>query len=216
MTGTMTAHRMGLVLFRSCLYSWLWLYNAMSSMQRTVVEWQCRKLVGAPLGITRIQHVTETETKTIYDLESVFGFLRYVLGFTKTWATTSDDQPSLWAVRYIRQNAIHTVLLRCPLDAVHHALDGAKAFAPPRTRIILAYLNGINISAAVLPMLASFNSVNSLRVKDLAAWLMASGALTKRQVHQLVLREGVLELSFVDSDLDDIEFTGSKREVILQ
>jgi hypothetical protein len=211
-----TMHTMSLLLFRTGLHVWARCYQAACRLRDTVTEWKCRALARAPLHVTRIQHVDDSgSAKIVYDLESASGFLQYAVGRTPA-LPAGNDAPLLWAVRCIvRGTRIHTVLLRCSTEDLRGVLERASAFSP-RTRIILAFLNGINVTNAVLPLVSSFNSDNALRVKDLAAWLLASDVLSRQHANQLALRDGLLELSLVDSDLDDVEFLGSKQLVVLR
>ena len=88
---------------------------------------------------------------------------------------------NVFAVRYIseKDNAFRSALVRCypsELKTVVRHVDSLHA----NFKYLVAFLNGIDITQHIAPMMASFCLTNSLRVIDVVDWLLAQEKLSRQ------------------------------------
>lgn len=125
-----------------------------------------------------------------------------------TWASFAPGD--LMQVRYVRDERFYMLLTRA-YDPVRACLLPA-----PATTVLLAILNGINVTRGLTPVLASMTDDNRLTVGDLVRYLAATGGLTRQDLVTLALHEGPLEIILFDRDLGEHVFKGGDTVVALQ
>jgi hypothetical protein len=173
-------------------------------------------LCDAPHGLTQIRLLEIKDgvprAKTLYDLESVLGTLRYVQGYTSPIVVPTDRDPVLFVVRFLKGARFVTALVRCPPSELLSTLRRVETFVP-MTRFLVVFLNAVNVTRHVNPVMHTFCNANSVRVIDVLTWLVADNKISRADVCRLATREGLMELSFVDRDMDEIEFLGNNQAV---
>ena len=80
---------------------------------------------------------------------------------------------------------------------------------------MVIFLNGINVTPHIAPILASFSQEHNITVRDLAAYLVFNRLISASDIASLALRTSKLQLTIVDHDLDEFTFDGGSALVVL-
>jgi hypothetical protein len=121
----------------------------------------------------------------------------------------SITENDLVFVNYVSNGTFHSCLMKHFDNAKIHAIITTRQTFKP----LVIFMNGLNVTRHMRHLITSFESDNDLTVKDIANYIIS--LMTRKELVCVALRDALLELEFVDTDLDQTTFMGSKELVKL-
>lgn len=209
----------------------IWLIVSSHRITTAIHVWsteiQAHLLRDVRYGITHVSLIRKSkdglERVKLYSVDDFFGTLRHMISYyfpglqchsMDESVIVPEDERSLFFVRYVHEGTFHSALVKCAPAEVHSTIKTIN-HSKLKSKIIVILLNNINITKHVSEIVKSFCSHNNLTVVDVAYWLLACKKLGGQDIVHWALRDGVMELQFIDSDLDEIEFVGAKQPIVL-
>jgi hypothetical protein len=156
-------------------------------------------------GITAVYRVKAgAPMRRLYCIDDFLGTMWYMLnGYTSMGLNDEDMRDDeLFYVRFVLNDSFRSCLSHGFNNGHIHDL----ATAEPTFRPLVVFLNDINVTRSVAPLMTSFCTGNAITVRQLVTYLLSSRGLTRADADHLALRSDRLQMTFIDSDLDEIAF----------
>jgi hypothetical protein len=130
-----------------------------------------------------------------------------LLNYTQSSSDWTDDisDTDLLYVRYVADGKFKEFLTRGDIvktswEELEEDIEDVPLVTPYTP--CASFINGMNITDILMPLLSSFDGDADVTVRELISGWMALGRLSPSICDALILRQGDLELTMVDRDLD--------------
>lgn len=156
-------------------------------------------------GITAVYRVKAgSPMRRLYCIDDFLGTMWYTLNGHCSMGLNDQDMgdDELFYVRFVLNNSFKSCLSHGFNNGHIHDL----ATAEPTFRPLVVFLNDINVTRSVAPLMTSFSTGNAITVRQLVTYLLSSRGLTRGDAEHLALRSDRLLITFIDSDLDEATF----------
>ena len=163
-------------------------------------------------GITRVQRVHFGGAHVEFSIDDPIGMVKYFMnGGEYDGIFPLMRENDLLHITYVEDGRFKEVLTRKAYDDPTQSLRVGEI----GTRPMVVFLNGINVTRFLQPIMNSFREEHALTVRDVAAFLIFNKCIDASDVALLALRTQRMELTFIDHDLDEIVFRGGSTVVDL-
>jgi hypothetical protein len=142
--------------------------------------------------------------RRLYCIDDFLGSLWYLLNGYSSMGLNDDDvlDDGLFYVRFVMNGAFRSCLTHGFHNGhIHNIASACVPFHP-----LVVFLNDINVTRSVAPLMTSFGVNGDITVRQLVSFLLSSSALSRADVDHLALRSDKLLMTFVDTHLNELAF----------